>query len=349
MITESVKPLNYTVEAIQDLNFMERGLRESAPYTAYVMRQVADLMHNSPKFILPNCCDIIEPDEYRQAHLDLARLPYPVVVFEIPWIKDKPDKDVPGFSTLPSTKRIALCWESKEGFEPVPGCNEILKHCSDGGVFILPISWSDTSGQWILGIGGVFFPHENILRKKIDLENQLPATKIATEFLKASGSFVPNGAQFKAEPFVACPDFKNEMSAQAGGLDRLYAQILIDTRDEIQAFIQACSVLNCENVNLVTLSHKPVKKFINGRRVKPSVKKDIPAYTYKILQISDEKIVATPTGENKGGTKRMHLRRGHIRRRNGKLLWIRPAMVNANSPLGVADKDYAIKVNKSDK
>lgn len=67
MVTETIKPLNYTVEAIKDLKFMESGLRKSAPYTAYVMRQVIDLLHNSPKFILPNCCDIIETDEYRQS------------------------------------------------------------------------------------------------------------------------------------------------------------------------------------------------------------------------------------------------------------------------------------------
>ncbi|EOQ51074.1 MULTISPECIES: hypothetical protein [Enterobacteriaceae] len=349
MYTETVKPLNYTVEAIKDLKIMERGIRENAPYTAYVMRQVIDLLHESPKFILPNCCDIIEPDEYRQAHLDLARLPYPVVVFEIPWVKDEPDKDVPGFSTLPSTKRIALCWESRAGFEPVPGCNQILKSFTDGGVFILPISWSDSISQWILGIGGVFFPHENTLRKRVADEEQLPASKIALEVLRDSGSLTPGSAQFKAEPFVACPEFKDEMSAQAGSLDRLYAQILIDTRDELQAFIQACSVLNCENVKPVTLSAKPQKKFVNGRRVKPMEKKDLPAYTYKVLQLSDEKVAAQSSGEGtKGGSKRMHLRRGHIRRRNDKLHWVRPSMVNANSSAGMVDKDYAIRIKSRD-
>ncbi|MGR7527193.1 hypothetical protein ACU6ZM_23815 [Klebsiella aerogenes] len=349
MVTETIKPLNYTVEAIKDLKFMESGLRNSAPYTAYVMRQVIDLLHNSPKFILPNCCDIIEPDEYRQSHLDLARLPYPVVVFEIPWVKDKPDKDVPGLSTSLSTKRIALCWESKDGFEPVPGCNQFLRHFPEGGVFIIPVPWSDVSREWILSPGGVFFPHENTLRKKIDYDNQPAATKIALDLLKASDSLTPNGGKFLAEPFFTCPDFKREMIAQAGSLEKMHAQILIDTRDELQAFIQACSVLNCENVKPVTLSNKPVKKFINGRRIKPLEKKDIPAYTYKVLQISDEKNFSEPTGVNKGGTKRMHLRRGHIRRRNDKLHWVRPSMVNANSPLGKVDKDYAVRTKNNNK
>lgn len=82
---DTITPLNYTKEAIKDLSVMEKGLRSNAPLTSYIMRQVIDMLDSSVKFILPNCCDIIEPEEYRQTHFDLARLPYPVVTFEIPW------------------------------------------------------------------------------------------------------------------------------------------------------------------------------------------------------------------------------------------------------------------------
>lgn len=85
---DTITPLNYTKEAIKDLSVMEKGLRSNAPLTSYIMRQVIDMLDSSVKFILPNCCDIIEPEEYRQTHFDLARLPYPVVTFEIPWFKD---------------------------------------------------------------------------------------------------------------------------------------------------------------------------------------------------------------------------------------------------------------------
>lgn len=344
MATESVQALNYTAEAIEHINFMERGIRHNAPYTSYVMRQVADMLHNSIKFILPNCCDIIEPEEYRQAHLDLARLPYPVVTFEIPWVKEEPVPQVEGFPAQLSTKRIALCWESKEGFEPVPQCNDILKVCPEGGVFILPISWSDTSARWILGIGGVFFPYENEVRKP-DYDGLLPASKIAMGALRDAGYVKGNAAQFRAEPFIACADFADDMIKLAGSREKLYAQIIMDTRDELQAFIQACSVLNCENVRTVSISHKPEKKFVNGRRIKQVDKKQLPAYTYKILQLSDEKTAFAETGTGvKGGSKRMHLRRGHIRRRNDKLHWVRPTMVNANNYHGVVDKDYSVKV-----
>lgn len=344
MSTDTIQPLNYTPEAIAQLKVMEQGLRSNAPYTSYVMRQVIDMLHDSVKFILPNCCDIIEPEEYRQAHLDLARLPYPVVTFEIPWVKDEPVPEVEGFPTLPSTKRIALCWESKEGFEPVPGCNQILQGYPEGGVFVLPIAYSDSIDQWILGIGGVFFPHDNVACKA-DLDGMLPAANMAMKALHEAGMMKTNSIQFRAEPFVSCIDMKDDLIRQAGSIDKLYAQIIMDSRDELQAFIQACSVLNCENVKPVTLSRKPEKKFVNGRRVKPVDKKLLPAYTYKVLQLSEEKFAATGTGEGvKGGTKRMHLRRGHIRRRNDKLHWVRASMVNAHSSTGVIEKDYAIRV-----
>lgn len=344
MTTESVLALNYTAEAIEHISFMERGLRNNAPYTSYVMRQVVDMLHNSIKFILPNCCEIIEPEEYRQAHFDLARLPYPVVTFEIPWVKKEKVPEAEGFPEQPSTKRIALCWESKAGFEPVPGCNDVLNLYPEGGVFILPISWSDTSARWVMGSGGVFYPYENEIIKT-DFDRVLPASRIAMSALRDAGLIKGNAAQFRAEPFITCPDFADEMISQAGSREKLFAQIIMDTRGELQAFIQACCVLNCENVRTVSISHKPDKKFINGRRVKQAGKKPLSAYTYKILQLSDEKTASAGTDTGlKGGSRRMHLRRGHIRRRNEKLHWVRPTMVNANSAHGVVDKDYSIKV-----
>ncbi|HFY6488603.1 TPA: hypothetical protein ACIIAE_004721, partial [Salmonella enterica subsp. enterica serovar Typhimurium] len=110
---DTITPLNYTKEAIKDLSVMEKGLRSNAPLTSYIMRQVIDMLDSSVKFILPNCCDIIEPEEYRQTHFDLARLPYPVVTFEIPWFKDNVETQIGDFNISPSSRRIALCWEAR--------------------------------------------------------------------------------------------------------------------------------------------------------------------------------------------------------------------------------------------
>ena len=88
MTREAITPLNYTSSAIDDLRELERNCLYEAPYSAYVLRNVINLLENSVKFILPNCADFIAPEDLRQTHLDLARLPYPGVTFEIPWEKE---------------------------------------------------------------------------------------------------------------------------------------------------------------------------------------------------------------------------------------------------------------------
>ncbi len=64
----------------------------------------------------------------------------------------------------------------------------------------------------------------------------------------------------------------------------------------------------------------------------------------KVLPLSDERREA---GEGVAGgnhaSPRMHLRRGHLRRLENKVIWVRPAMVNAGSNAGAVLKDYAVE------
>ena len=39
---------------------------------------------------------------------------------------------------------------------------------------------------------------------------------------------------------------------------------------------------------------------------------------------------------------RMHLRRGHLRQLERKVVWVRPAMINAESTRGVVHKYYGV-------
>lgn len=39
-----------------------------------MLQRLIVMLQNSVKFILPNCCNLVEPDEVRQAHIDLMRL-----------------------------------------------------------------------------------------------------------------------------------------------------------------------------------------------------------------------------------------------------------------------------------
>ncbi|MCG2958149.1 hypothetical protein KZ302_27070, partial [Escherichia coli] len=78
------------------------------------------------------------------------------------------------------------CWEARQSFEPIPGCNSILNTYIDGGVFILPVSWSDDLKIWILGVGGMFFPYNNKLTK-YEPDRTLPASRLVIDTLKENG------------------------------------------------------------------------------------------------------------------------------------------------------------------
>ncbi|HFZ1005379.1 TPA: hypothetical protein ACIJRN_004010 [Klebsiella aerogenes] len=52
MSREAITPLNYTSSAIDDLRELEHNCLYEAPYSAYVLRNVINLLENSVKFIL---------------------------------------------------------------------------------------------------------------------------------------------------------------------------------------------------------------------------------------------------------------------------------------------------------
>lgn len=67
-----------------------------------------------------------------------------------------------------------------------------------------------------------------------------------------------------------------------------------------------------------------------------------PIYSHKTLVIAPK---VTPSGERKGGTHaspRVHLRRGHYRRRGGKTIWVKPTTVGDKSR-GMVTKDYVVE------
>lgn len=347
MHTETVTPLNYTPSAIDDLKELERGCLYEKPYTAHVLRNMINLLENSVKFILPNCADFIAPEDLRQTHLDLARLPYPVVTFEIPWEKEGALESYFDKQAVLSTKRIALCWEAKVDLEPVPGINRVLDRFPGGGVFVCSVYWVDDRQCWHPSYGGLFYPYDNTLNTVADLTSRPGASRLAVASLQDAGLVSQTHMkQYKAEPVVILPEFASQTESVLGNRDKLFADIIINSRDELQAFINACSILNCANVvvdELVPLSSKKTQ-WVRGKRVKIQEPVVRPRFTYKVLQISDEqRTKSTGKGISTGAhTKRMHLRRGHIRRWGERLIWVRPSVVNPGSVQGAVIKDYQL-------
>lgn len=338
MKNDQVQVLNYCAHAIEDLRELEAAIRGTAPESARVLRRLIDMLGHSVKFILPNGCNLIDQDELRQAHLDLTRLPFPCVAFEAPWEKDGGIEQLGEFEQTPATKRIALCWEARPEYELLPGLNRILEAFPGGGAFILPIYWGPEHQLWTVGLGGTFLPYENAIQDS-SIEEALPASRIAHAATVEAGLAKPKAKHFRAEPFYALPEFyEKTLAAYGGNREKAFAQIMLDSRDETMMLVQVCSVINCANVTTADVSASTA---LNKKR---QAKGKQPFFSYKVLQLSDERREAGKSGA--GGnhaSPRMHLRRGHLRRLESKVVWVRPAMVNAGSNTGVVLKDYAVR------
>lgn len=187
----NIELLNYSHEAIKSLNETERNLSYQFPLTSHVLRKITSLISESTKFILPNCANFIDVENFSQTHLDLARLPYPVVTFEIPWVKDKPLQKYKDFPNTLSTKRIALCIDYTQEHKhlcPVPNLDPLLNSFPEGGVLVFAIYYNDQDKSWIMCQGGSFVPYDNQLEKLNNgVLKSLPASVLATEQLRAAG------------------------------------------------------------------------------------------------------------------------------------------------------------------
>ncbi|MGN8190915.1 hypothetical protein [Burkholderia ubonensis] len=344
--TTDIQPTNYCSDAIDDLREAVKGMRNARvmPKTAHRAMVVVEMLQHAVKFMLPNCAQLVNELSLRESHLELLRLPYPLVAFEAPWIKDgEGEAELNGFEQSKSTRRIALCWELDEKFQPFPdirfelfaGVEAVRQAFPEGGVFVLPVFYVDKLRLWQFGAGGTFIPREF----RVDESFQpLPATQIAEDALRAVGRKHEKGYRFRAEPFVVMPEMFQELIIRADGdVDRALATVQLDASDEVTMAVQACSVLNCANVETIDVSPSRAANAKRAAKGKP------PFFTYKVLQVSAERSPKAASSGGTHGSPRMHLRRGHLRRLEGRVVWVRAAMVNAGSSAGVVAKDYTIR------
>jgi hypothetical protein len=299
------------------------------------------MLQHAVKFMLPNGAQLVDELSLREPHLELLRLHYPLVAFEAPWIKEREgEQELNGFEQSISTRRIALCWELDAEFQPFPdirlerfpGVEAVRGAFPEGGVFVLPVYYVDASRAWQFGVGGTFIPREFRVGANFHV---LPASHIAHDAL---GRKNESGYRFRAEPFVAMPElFEGLIAGADGDWERALATVQLDTRDEVIAAIQACSVLNCANVETIDVSPS---RAVNAKR---AAKGKPPFFAYKVLQVSADRGVQSEQGGGSHASPRMHLRRGHLRRLSDRVVWVRAAMINAGSPDGVVVKDYAVR------
>ena len=308
---EAVNVVNYSAHAIDDFRRIAEGTRSTAPHFARTFSRLADTLDKSVKFLLPNCCELLDPAVIGQGHLDLLRLPYPYVALEAPWYRGNTVQQYGDVRKELVTKRIALCWEAGIEGGPVDGLNSILKteKYRHGGIFVLPIYKAETYAE---------------------------ASKIAYDQRKEAGLVERWSKSWTVEPFVLMPDSWQDLVQRLGDKQRVLASIIDDSHDEVLMAVQTCAVLNCSNVRTAEVA--PAAK-LNRSRMRTG---KTPFFTYKVLTVETDPSPKAQ-GNAQGGahaSPRMHLRRGHLRRVSERVVWVRPAMVGAH---GLVEKDYRIR------
>ena len=335
----AIQALNYSTHAIEDLiSYRDHFDAPSAPLSFQALNRLITLLTNGVKFILPNRGHLLDPNSLNQAHLDLTSLPFPCTVFEAPWQMEDEDfiEYVGEYKTVQATKRIALCWDSRE-VELMPGMNhDFHVDHPEGGTFVLPIYLAKES-SWIPTMGGVFLPRVNTI--KVNPTSELPAISKANAAAREAGLALKSNAHFGIEPFILLPEIFQGAVNEVGE-EQALAQVLLDCRDEAQMVIAACSVLNCANVVTADLPAPPA---LNKKRTE---KGKLPFFSYKVLQLDvDAPRTSRAGGDGSHAPPRMHLRRGHLRRLESKTIWVRAAVINASSPDGIVSKDYALRAS----
>jgi len=101
-----------------------------------------------------------------------------------------------------------------------------------------------------------------------------------------------------------------------------------------QGLLKCIQVINCSNVEFI---ENPAPKMINQKRIK---KGKYPLFSFKTLHLNTHSSIKNKSEE--GGTHaspRVHMRRGHVRKIEGREIWVQPCVVG-DKLQGITHKDY---------
>jgi hypothetical protein len=333
--TNKIQSLNYSTHALEELEAMIPHIHWDKPLIRSAHQFVAKQLRDSVKFVLPNCAELVDMSELRQAHVDMARLPYPVVALEAPWVLPNGSSSEK-YKNRPSSRRIALCMTlCPEVAEWLPSTKRFWNE-ELGGVVVIPLFWDDKTAEWHLSLGGAFVPYENEVSAYVPGETSL-VNRLMIAPYQAGGFPIDKLRHFRVSPFIILSEMW-PVALTSASKDEVMARILCDATDEVSMLLQTGVVLNCANVTTAEIA---APKMLNQKR---KAKGKTPFFSYRVLQVSAPRKSGGKGGGGQHASPRAHLRRGHIRRLEEKTIWVRPAVVNpgAGASVGVVQKEYAI-------
>ena len=317
--------MNYSAQAIKDLEFMLGMMRDDYPLTSIATKIIIDLLRSSIKFSIPDGGKLFEKGYFpNMEEIGDFHLPFPIVALEY---KFKTLHNSTGLGIdQDAHERIALCVDVSqvENF-PLNFFN------SKNGFYVFPFWKTDSKlGRlWNVCYGGGFIPASRDPDSTLTTPKELEGLITTTTDL---------GVRY----FPVLPEMVHSLETSFGR-DEFIKNMTLDANDEVGALLHFLSVVNCSNVIAETANtNKRNLKARNAKRIKKG-KKEL--FEYKVLKIKPsltQRAKSMNEGQKRKSPKE-HLRRGHPRRIPGKSkpTWINSVTVCPESK-GRVDKEYSL-------
>lgn len=332
MLEGDVTALNYSVHALEDIRATASTVSPRFVATAMRMAQVAQLLDQAVKFILPEHGELIDFRKVDEASLQLLKLPFPLVALEIPAPPNGALIDTGPMAETSSSRRIALVW----GQNFARNC-PIAPDFKQEGVYVVAIYYTDADKLWQISPVGAFLPCDTEVRAVKDgTRSEIESLTIST--LRLTNAIDDKSPVLDVNYFTVLPEMRALLESSIGK-PAASARLELDVRDELMTTWAFCMTVNCVNVSMGTV---PAPQKLNAKRAKSG---KLPFYEYKVLELPASPTMPGASAEGSGGLRqgpRMHLRRGHPRRLpNGRLTYVRAALVGSTRQ-GVVDKAYRL-------
>lgn len=331
MATSDVSRLNYCTHAIEDLRELVLRLPPALRASRQRLERVCELLDAAVKFILPERGDMVDLERMDETLMQtMLRLPFPLVVLEIPFPPASGDlvREGPMKETL-SSRRIVLAWDDSFADQ-----SQLSTDFGEPGVYVMSIYFDDTERRWAVAPCGAFTPLANLVTCLADANNLDP---LVARTLLHKQAVTAKTHVLQAIYFEAFPQFAQLLASDIGQ-EAATARMQLDVRDEVMCTHSFCLTVNCVNVTVGALASETK---LNAKRIRNGKP---PLYDYKVLELPEPRS-REASGLQLEGLRlspRMHLRRGHPRRLgDGRLTYVRAAMVGSNQA-GVVDKEYRV-------
>lgn len=317
--------LNFTVKAIE--SFIAGDLPD-APLSQIGMEYLLGKLREAQVFILPEYGMVLDRDKPRPEVPGLTFSPaFPVVALEFTAPVDE-EKRIPGYTDSPASRRIALAWRWTDDMPPE------LRRWSptdiEDGVIVASISFMDRLGFWV--------PIAAAAHISFSTEWTKLAPTPFYEAALAAGRVAPKVAAAPTFPYTLIPLLPEMLVAtqQRIGRAALLDTIAADLMDEVNAYIDVCYALSCRNVSP---ERHPAPEKLNKARIRRG---DLPLKDFHILKVEGASDADHDEPGN-AGSRRAHLRRGHIRQLRylgeGRMTWVNATMVRGR---GFIEKAYSV-------